>query len=52
MSKNKSIDELKIEYFQIEPIAKRFCSELVKQVETLIEQNKMQSGFPIQARPR
>lgn len=50
MSKNKPADELKNEYFQMKPVAEHFCVELVKQVETLVEQNKMQLGFPIQAR--
>lgn len=50
MSKNKPADELRKEYFQLEPVAKSFSAEVVKQVETLIELNKIQLGFPVQAR--
>ena len=50
LSKQKSIEELRSEYISIEPLARRFCDELARQLQILIDQQKVQLGFPITAR--
>jgi putative GTP pyrophosphokinase len=50
LSKHKSIEVLRSEYLSIEPSARRFCDELTRQLQILVDQQKVQLGFPISAR--
>ena len=50
MRKKKTLEELRAEYLQIEPIARKFANELEHQLGILVESEKVSLGFPIAAR--
>jgi putative GTP pyrophosphokinase len=44
------LETLRQDYLELEPLANRFCSEIVNQLGRLLEDRKIALGFPIQQR--